>query len=165
MPLVFIKTLKGGGSYGDPHLTTFDGGRYDCQGRGEFVLVEAPATETQVQARYEPYTGFSSPVTVTTGIAAREGNSSLIQITNSLEGRVVLVDGEPYDEVGGVTTGMALDVSPDRVEITFATSGLIVIASNRLGYLDLSVFAPVSLVTAGLLGNNNGVVSDEWKVR
>lgn len=76
-----------------------------------------------------------------------------------------MVDGEPYDEVGGVNTGVALDVSPDRVEINFATSGLIVIASIRSSYLDLSVFAPVSLVTTGLLGNNNGIVSDDWKVR
>lgn len=162
---IFYKTSKGGGCYGDPHLTTFDGGRYDCQGRGEFVLVEAPGTDTQVQARYEPFTGFSSSVTVTTGVAAREGNSSLVQITNSLDGPVVLVDGEPYDEASGVNNGVALDVSPVKVEINFATSGLIVIASIRSSYLDLSVFAPLSLVTTGLLGNNNGVISDDWKVR
>ncbi|CAN0058782.1 unnamed protein product, partial [Ectocarpus fasciculatus] len=62
----------------DPHLQVFDGTGYDCHGQGEFVLTKVADKESEVQARFQQWNQNPNPaVTVTTGIAAREGNSSL----------------------------------------------------------------------------------------
>lgn len=44
---------RSGSSNGDPHIVTFDGLRYDCQGRGEFVLFKTlDSSSFEVQVRY-----------------------------------------------------------------------------------------------------------------
>lgn len=105
---------------------------------------------------------------MTTGIAAREGNSSLIQVTTGNSGEVeLLVDGELYDEVAGPTaalTGVALEVAPSRVEMRFASGLDVFVSTPILGMLRVNVYAPVSLATTGLLGNNNGELGDDFKV-
>eukprot|EP00903_Cladosiphon_okamuranus_P014055 g13064.t1 len=161
---------RGGSADGDPHLQIFDGTRYDCQGQGEFVLTKAAATESEVQARFEQWSrNPNAGVTVATGIAAREGTSSLIQVTLVDSGGVeVLVDGELYDAgadpssvVGVKLEGVALEVTSSQVEMRFA-SGLDVFVTNSLSLLGIRVYAPVSLATTGLLGNNNGVLGDDF---
>ncbi|CAM9855150.1 unnamed protein product, partial [Scytosiphon promiscuus] len=151
---------------GDPHLRVFDGTGYDCHGQGEFVLTKAAATDSEVQARFQQWSqNPNSAVTVTTGIAAREGTSSLIQVTLAVSGGVeVLVDGEPYDADAGTTSvvGVAMEVTSSQVEMSFA-SGLDVFVSTSIsGLLRVRVYAPVSLATTGLLGNNNGVLGDDF---
>ena len=39
-------------AWGEPHLTTFDNLKYDCQGEGEFVLVRSLDGRFEVQARF-----------------------------------------------------------------------------------------------------------------
>lgn len=40
------------GAYGDVHLTTFDGLRYDCQSAGEHILAKVPENGFMVQGRF-----------------------------------------------------------------------------------------------------------------
>lgn len=160
--------MSGASADGDPHLRVFDGTGYDCHGQGEFVLTKAAATESEVQARFQQWSqNPNSAVTVTTGIAAREGTSSLIQVTLAASGGVdVLVDGELYDAGAGTTSvvGVALDVSSSQVEMRF-TSGLDVFVSTSISaLLRVRMYAPVGLATTGLLGNNNGVLGDDFAV-
>lgn len=160
--------MSGASADGDPHLRVFDGTGYDCHGQGEFMLTKAAATESEVQARFQQWSpNPNSAVTVTTGIAAREATSSLIQVTLAASGGVdVLVDGELYDAGAGATSvvGVALDVSSSQVEMRF-TSGLDVFVSTSISaLLRVRVYAPVSLATTGLLGNNNGVLGDDFTV-
>lgn len=155
----------GGASDGDPHLRTFDGSRYDCQGQGEFLLAEIAATESEVQVRYQPWgRNPTAGVTMNTAIAAREGSSSVIQATAAALGTgEVLVDGELYDEISSVVTGVALEVTQFRVEMRFP-SGLDVFVVFKPGYLNINTYVPLSANTTGLLGNNNGQAGDEWTV-
>uniref|UniRef100_A0A8C0ZP42 Sushi domain-containing protein 2 n=1 Tax=Castor canadensis TaxID=51338 RepID=A0A8C0ZP42_CASCN len=41
-------------AFGDPHFVTFDGTNFTFNGRGEYVLLEAPLTDLRVQARAQP---------------------------------------------------------------------------------------------------------------
>ena len=151
--------------FGDPHCRTFDGVSYDCHGQGDFVLVEAAATETEVHARFE-LDIVSASVAVTTGVAAREGDSTLIEIT--ISPTTLLADGAPYVE--GITPliGVTILNSDSQVEIEFL-SGLKITFTiwsrieNVIGNIYASV--PITLETTGLLGNNNGVWDDDWEVR
>ena len=56
-------------SWGDPHLTTFDGLQYDFQGAGEFTLVGG--TNLEIQVRQEPWNANNA--TVNTAVAAQMG--------------------------------------------------------------------------------------------
>ncbi|MGW4380180.1 VWD domain-containing protein [Kitasatospora sp. NPDC004531] len=57
-----------GGSNGDPHLTTFDGLRYDFQAAGEFTAVESTADDLRIQVRQTPYPG-STLVSINRAVA------------------------------------------------------------------------------------------------
>ncbi|CAN0388087.1 unnamed protein product [Pylaiella littoralis] len=157
---------RGGSADGDPHLRVFDGTGFDCHGQGEFVLTRAAATESEVQARFQQWSQNPNPaVTVTTAIAARETGSSLIQVTTAASGGVeVFVDGELFDEgtAGTAVTGVALDVTPSRVEMRFPSGLDVFVFTTIIGILRARVYAPVSLATTGLLGNNNGELGDDF---
>ncbi|RKH45444.1 VWD domain-containing protein [Corallococcus sicarius] len=69
-------------TWGDPHLTTMDGVRYDFQSAGEFVLLRDPGME--IQARHTPiqtdqpvgpdkHTGLTACASLTTAVAVRVG--------------------------------------------------------------------------------------------
>lgn len=62
----FLKPIFGGGSKGEPHLTTFDGVGYDFQGAGEFTLVESLDGDLNVQIRYVQ---IDNNVTVASAVA------------------------------------------------------------------------------------------------
>lgn len=130
------------------------------------MLTKAAATESEVQARFQQWSQNPDPsVTVATGVAAREGASALVQVTTAASGGVeILVDGELYDAGTTSAVGVALEVTPSRVEMSFA-SGLDVFVSTSIsGMLRVNVYAPVSLATTGLLGNNNGQLGDDFAV-
>lgn len=86
------------GVRGDPHLTTFDGVRYDLQSAGEFIVAKSVDDEFEVQARFEPW-GSSRRASLTTAIAVRVGTYR-ISITSHFD-QPLRVNGEPYDVPDG----------------------------------------------------------------
>ncbi|WP_410597343.1 nidogen-like domain-containing protein [Amycolatopsis sp. lyj-23] len=66
-----------GGSSGDPHLVTFDGGRYDFQAVGDYVVAKSDTDDFEIQARYTRLPGTTSTIAFNRGVAARVGTSVL----------------------------------------------------------------------------------------
>jgi hypothetical protein len=79
-----IPATKDASGRGDPHITTFDGIRYDFQSAGEFVYLrdegglEIQTRQTPVATTFipgvNPYTGLASCVSLNTAVAARVGS-------------------------------------------------------------------------------------------
>ena len=61
---------------GDPHVTTFDGQRYDFQAVGEFTAVTSAAGDLTVQVRQSPFQGSSS-ISVNSAIAIEVSGTRL----------------------------------------------------------------------------------------
>ncbi|CAN0402196.1 unnamed protein product, partial [Ectocarpus sp. 13 AM-2016] len=145
-----------------------DGVGYDCHGQGEFVVTKAAATDSEVQARFQQWSQNPDPqVTVATAVAAREGTSSVIQATSTASGGLeVRVDGELYDEAAGsAVTGVALELLEARVEMIFPSGLEVIVLSTTGRILRVDAYVPLDLTTTGLLGNNNGNIGDDWRVR
>lgn len=86
--------------YGDPHITTFDGLNYDCQGAGEFVLAKAEGDNPiLVTGRFVKSSSQSRTVTVgrAVGIKAVEGVPP-IQITSQENSSCQLVFTTGHDQ-------------------------------------------------------------------
>ncbi|KAH7726583.1 Protein K03H1.5 [Aphelenchoides avenae] len=72
--------------YGGTHITTYDGVRYSFHGKGYYILsmMKSPRHDLMIQARLEqpPPTVWEGEVraTVVTGIAARDNQSSVVQV-------------------------------------------------------------------------------------
>lgn len=116
-----------GADNGDPHIHTVDGGRYDFQAAGEFILLldhegmEVQARQTPVKAANpitDPYSGLRSCVSVNTAIAARVGEHR-ISYQPGLDGSKLLlfVDGKQVD-----TPRNGLNLGNHRVT-TYEVSG------------------------------------------
>jgi hypothetical protein len=68
---------------GDPHITTFDGLRYGCQARGEFILLKSLNSTLHIQGRFTnaSMSGIPSTASVTSGVVIRETGAPIIQIS------------------------------------------------------------------------------------
>lgn len=96
-----------GGDWGDPHVYTVDGKKYDFQAAGEFVLVR-DLEGMEVQTRQTPavtpppakdnYTGLTECVSLNTAVAARVGRHRVSYQLWREPGRLqFFLDGKPAD--------------------------------------------------------------------
>ena len=65
--------------WGDPHFVTLDGKNYTFNGLGEYIMTDARDGFFQLQARTKLAKGDGT-ATVFSAAAAKEGNSSVVQI-------------------------------------------------------------------------------------
>jgi hypothetical protein len=161
---------------GDPHLITFDKVYYDCQGKGEFVVVDAngPHGSFKAQARY--MYGAVTSVSVTKSVVFQFPNAPKIQIdvpeaipsSNCDYSYYIDDEGKPNFKslknndhitatfVGSDTIAFDHPISGARVEISKKVS------KNNGCVLAFQMCIPEDTTSRGLLGVPNDLPDDDW---
>lgn len=127
---------------GDPHLETFDGVLYDLQAAGEFVGVESPDGDLEVQYRLEPMRG-SDRVSLLTAVAVRaggrrvglyageepplriDGEAVTLEDSHAIplaEATAVVREGERYVVVWPDPTSLVVRVGAERLDASLSLS-------------------------------------------
>ena len=155
-----------GRSNGDPHMTTFDGERYDFQTAGEYLLTESLINNFFIQTRQVRHNEMISvngamAVNVNGDIVSAYAQNFPDERTDKMiriNGEVLENDNEPvYLSNGGIirkVRGRHVIFSPTGEQVHFKTRTF---QESKL--LDIDTFIPSCTETAshtGLLGNADG---------
>lgn len=135
------------GVYGDPHISTFDRLRFECQAAGEFVTVTSLEDPSfQIQERFTaipPSSDVCSHVSVSTGVAIVDREVPTIQIStprSNRNGTAVLnmVGGCPIDfYVDGQAQTFDTDIG-SKVNVSVSGSDIRILHTESLVCIDIS---------------------------
>lgn len=158
-------------SWGDPHIGTFDGNRYDTQVLGEYVYLEplAGAVGPTLHVRHEltrpGALGLAQPTSVTAVSLQTEGHKVEVYerptpATVYIDGTsTALADGVPIaltDTMSVVRTGSSIAVTSSEIDVTVISRG---------GILDLYTNVAGGAPVRGLLGNPDGNAANDLMTR
>jgi VWD domain-containing protein len=160
---------SGGGAWGDPHMTSFDGLRYDAQTRGEYVYaqqVDPDPDGPRVVARHEDFGSSTSlfAATVVTGVAVEQAGVKLEVTTRPpavrLDGDIVEFPIGSYIEVSpgvfvGRTTAGTYRFTTTDIDVVIQVSS----------YLNVDVFVADDASIVGLLGLADGDPATDLLIR
>jgi len=155
-----------GGAWGDPHIVSFDGNRYDAQTFGEYwyAIGGEAGPDLEVQTRHERWTqsGFGSTATIITGVAARvDGHvvefyrrSAMAPLTKVVvDGRQVTPSADAPLQLGEnvtlVTAGSGWQIHAGDVSLE-------IVAHEPEDYLSVWVSVPHGADVSGLIGTPDG---------
>lgn len=165
-------SCKDGSSSGDPHMFTFDGLRYSCQAKGDFVLVQS-SSGMQIHARFKKQRDL---VSFATGLAVR---SQLM--APRIELRIPESGGLKLELlVNGVHRNFTNGYEDEFYKVVTSTTENIVLvkATNVSIYADvrlpssfthfsIDVSLPQDYINSdpgvcGLLGTPDNIASNDW---
>lgn len=160
-------------SYGDPHLSSFDGATYSFQTVGEFLLVKSASENMEIQVRQRPQSESISLNTATAMMVAGDRvafYANELPDANSstrirLNGEALYLDRSTYYLPHG---GVIRQESEKNYRVVWPTgeSAKLAMHSGSPGYIDLTVEVfPCSDHYTGILGNANGVRDDDFDTR
>ncbi|KAL3918506.1 MAG: hypothetical protein SGILL_004205, partial [Bacillariaceae sp.] len=166
--------------FGDPHMVTFDGLKYDVHAKGEVTMVKSMNSTFEIQARLESAGDNLGAPAVTTGVVVNDQDKPRVQVSIASEPSPttvdvnscpvqLYVDGVPLSINDGTGT---LDAKVRVVEDTvileyYATN---VRLDMRVQYFRRCLFSVTYLLAdckspetlIGLLGSPNEKWSDDW---
>lgn len=160
-----------GRSYGDPHLVSFDGARYSFQTVGEFTYAESNSGDVVVQTRQKP---MGEDVSWNTAVAMNvTGDRVCIYASDypdndfstpiRVNGQAVQVGSEAYFLNNGGTIRRTNNIyvvdwpTGESLRAGMRSSG-----TMRFINLDMNVYPCSQGGYSGLMGNANGIASDDF---
>lgn len=174
------------GVFGDPHVSTFDRLRFDCQAQGIFtMLTSLEDSSFVIQERFtNAGSNACSQASVSTGIAIREVDLPMIQVsiprsglaaTNTLLNGCpidLLIDGRPTDlSTGFSDPKVEVSATSNSIRVVYPETGLEISTSVRISssfgcFFLVQIFLPFDYrqgeTLIGLLGKPNGNRGDDW---
>jgi hypothetical protein len=172
-----VNAINCGHGWGDVHMITFDQRYYDFQAVGEFIFVESPNGDFQLQTRQKPWVNNRN-VSVNRAFATRLGGSNVVFDAELAVGQELTINGVTT----ALTSGQSLSVGNSRIQrqgtqytLTYAgPDGVIstsdddvVNVNDRGDFLNIDV-SPADYRGSniqGLLGNADGVTSNDFTLR
>lgn len=167
--------LTQGDSTNDPHLTTFDGLKYDLQAVGEFILARSSHDEFNLQVRQTPFNNSAS-VSINSAVAVKVGSDRVAfyaqhfpddDTSNPLRvnSKSITIPGDQLALKGGGKIwkqGSTYVInSPTGEKVLVSPSG----AGNNAFFNISSFVYNRSGEYSGLLGNVNGKPNDDLQIR
>jgi len=178
-------------SYGDPHMTTFDGLQYDVHALGEVILLKSLDSEFEIQGRMEQARDdVKFKPAVTTGVVVRESTEKdlpVIQVSMANDpetpGNVfvpkhekwcpveIYIDGEQVElEAGTGWDDVTYKIKRNKITLEYPEVRITLKASffGRCFFsIDYTLLDDCRSEERllGLLGSPNGESSDDWMTR
>ena len=164
-----------GRSYGDPHLSTFDGKSFSLQTVGEFILAQSLNGQVQVQTRQRPE---GEDFSLNTAVAMNVSGDRVCiyaddqpdnEVNNPLrvDGRVVRLSGT---NVYYLPHGGTVRNSGNQYVVTWPTGESVtaqIINRTSFNFMNVTtqIYPCANGGYEGLLGNANGSPSDDINTR
>ena len=160
-------------SYGDPHLSSFDGATYSFQTVGEFVLAKSVNQNLEIQTRQQAQ---SDDFSLNTAVAMNVGGDRVCIYANdkpdNISNIALRLNGSPIQFAGSsylLPHGGTLRYSSNTYTITWPTGEKASVEmKNSVGMNFLNIAVQINPCSQndfqGLLGNANGREQDDFDV-
>jgi hypothetical protein len=162
-----------GKTYGDPHMQTFDGHRYEFQTVGEFTLCRSNDGNFEIQTRQK---AMSESVSLNTA-AAMNVNGDKVAVyaqgfPDALTEFPIRVNGVALRKTSGshpLNNGGIIRITGNKVKVSWPTGEQVAInlrkGKNPFMNVVPQVYTSKGTEYSGLLGNANGNPNDDLRVQ